>query len=241
MQIRQVQHDPDFPGPRRSRCPHAEEGCAGAALCRFAPPARQCPQPLRLRRGGTVALGPVPVRRRFHAVRAGLAAVVARAPDGRRQILCLSGPGELVCPAVPGGDDHALEALAPLTLCEIVLEPGCSRLARDADFAETLYALAGRGLADSAARLVALGRMDAPSRLAAFLVEMGGRLGRPGRAGLTLALPMTREDIADYLGLNPETVSRQLGRLRRAGLIEMRTPTRMAIPDPAVLERLARP
>jgi len=119
MQIRQVQHDPDFPGPRRSRCPHAEEGCAGAALCRFAPPARQCPQPLRLRRGGTVALGPVPVRRRFHAVRAGLAAVVARAPDGRRQILCLSGPGELVCPAAPGGDDHALEALTiagdPLT------------------------------------------------------------------------------------------------------------------------------
>src|SRR3954453_12695472 len=56
-----------------------------------------------------------------------------------------------------------------------------------------------------------LGRQSAVQRVAAFLVEMEGRLGRRG----SLELPMTRPDIGDYLGLSIETVSRSITQLQR--------------------------
>lgn len=226
------------PEPPASACPHAG-ACAGAALCRFAPPAEQVPHPVDLERGARLPLAPVTGRRCFHAVRSGLAAVTAAAPDGRRQILCLNGAGELVCPGAPGGPGHALEALGPTRLCRIDLAPHAARLARDPAFVEALFHEASEGLARISERLVTLGRRDGPSRVAAFLCEMAERLGHAEGGALRLALPMTREDMADYLGLNPETVSRLLGRVRKAGLVRFLSPTSMEILDARALADLA--
>ena len=222
---------PDSSAPPRSACDHARAGCAGAALCRFAPREEQKPHPEHLPRGGRLALVPAAERWCFHAVRSGLVGVAVRVPGGRRQILCLTGPGELVCPGAPGGPETRLEALAPTDLCRIDLSAGVERLRRNPAFREQIGALTGLGLAHGYERIVALGTLDGPARLAAFLAEMAGRMGERRETGLHLSLAMTREDIADYLGLNADTVSRLLNRLRRAGFVRFLSPTSMEIPD----------
>ena len=67
--------------------------------------------------------------------------------------------------------------------------------------------------------------MTAAERVASFLVELMARFD----AQHTLALPMPREDIADYLGLTVETVSRVLSALKQAGVIALPTPQRVLI------------
>jgi CRP/FNR family nitrogen fixation transcriptional regulator len=64
--------------------------------------------------------------------------------------------------------------------------------------------------------MLLLGRKNSLERVAAFLIEMDGRL----TATNVMMLPMTRRDIADYLGLTLETVSRALSRMRRAGVLD---------------------
>jgi CRP/FNR family transcriptional regulator len=67
--------------------------------------------------------------------------------------------------------------------------------------------------------MVSLGRRSAEERVAAFLIGWQNRLQKIGRAAKTVYLPMSRQDIADYLGLTVETVSRTLTKLERDGVI----------------------
>ena len=97
--------------------------------------------------------------------------------------------------------------------------PALARLLRD-----TMM----RDLANAHGRTLLLGRMTAPERVAAFLVEMFERRDRTK----SLHLPMSRIDIADYLGLTIETVCRTLSAFKRDGII--------AIPDPHRIELLNR-
>lgn len=156
-------------------------------------------------------------------VESGLVAVSTVLEDGRRQLLCLSTPGEIVCPICE--PDIWIEALAPTRLCVV----DCPD--------EALFALAHDRLKQANRQLVTLGRYDGVERVAAFLAEMAHRLGAvDAGGGAALHLPMSREDIADYLGLNAETVSRILTRLRKAGLVRFSTPVDCRIPDLAALE-----
>ncbi len=83
---------------------------------------------------------------------------------------------------------------------------------------------------------VVLGRMTAREKLAAFLVSLARRQaqgmgGRVSGGGVTLNLPLTREELADHLGLTIETTSRQMTALRKDGLIELRQTREILIPD----------
>jgi CRP/FNR family nitrogen fixation transcriptional regulator len=73
--------------------------------------------------------------------------------------------------------------------------------------------------------MLLLGRKTAPERVAAFLTEMDRRLSATG----VMTLPMTRRDIADYLGLTLETVSRALSQMRRAGVLHFVSKTQREI------------
>jgi CRP-like cAMP-binding protein len=84
-----------------------------------------------------------------------------------------------------------------------------------------------RDLANAHGRTVLLGRMTAPERVAAFLIEMLERRDRTK----ALDLPMARNDIADYLGLTIETVCRTLSAFKREGVIAIPSPHRIELLD----------
>jgi CRP-like cAMP-binding protein len=88
-----------------------------------------------------------------------------------------------------------------------------------------------RDLANAQIRMMMLGRMSAPERVATFLLDMFERRD----ATRTLDLPMSRNDIADYLGLTIETVCRVMSGFKRSGAIDIPSPHRVELRDRAAL------
>src|SRR6516225_2743299 len=94
-----------------------------------------------------------------------------------------------------------------------------------------------RELTAAHGRAFLLARMTAPERVAAFLLEMCERRDRTK----FIDLPMSRNDIADYLGLTIETVCRTLSAFKRAGAIAIASPHRIALLDRSALEAMSEP
>ena len=100
----------------------------------------------------------------------------------------------------------------------------------DADVTLNLLVMTANNLQHAENHMLLLGRKNSHERVAAFLMEMDGRLAAAG----VMTLPMTRRDIADYLGLTVETVSRALSQMRRAGVLDFLSKTQR---DIAILDR----
>ncbi|MDJ0824658.1 MAG: Crp/Fnr family transcriptional regulator [Rhodobacter sp.] len=169
----------------------------------------------------------------FWVIVEGTAATCTAFEDGRRQILGLEGPGDVICALMAGtGTQNWLEALSDCRICELDLTPQAKALRHDADFLAATFAVAHRRLAAAQAHISTLGRLDSRERVLLFLAQMADRAGR----GL-VTLHMSREDIADYLGLNAETVSRILSRIKKSGLVKFLSPTEYVVPDMAEIAR----
>ena len=93
--------------------------------------------------------------------------------------------------------------------------------------ARSLRDMTLRDLANAQIRMLMLGRMSAPERVATFILDMFDR--RDG--GRTIELPMSRNDIADYLGLTIETVCRVMSAFKRSGAIGIPTPHSLELRD----------
>ena len=128
--------------------------------------------------------------------------------DGRRQIEAFYLPGDVF--GLEIGSEHQFSAEAiNRTVVRMVRRSALLGLAeRDCETARELWAFAARELHQTQERMLLLVK-SAPQRIASFLLEMFERLP----AADTIELPMSRQDIADYLGLTIETVSRMLTQL----------------------------
>jgi CRP/FNR family nitrogen fixation transcriptional regulator len=116
----------------------------------------------------------------------------------------------------------------------VVKRNALSNLAnRHAGIARQLFALTGRELSRVQGRIMLLVK-SAQERVASFLLEMAAR----APAGNSVDLPMPRQDIADYLGLTIETVSRTLTLLESAAAIEVTTSRRIVLRDRPALSRM---
>jgi len=174
----------------------------------------------------------------IRTVHCGLLALCAALPDGRRQIICLAGPGEALCSCAAPGLECWVEALAPSTVCEVLL-PATGEDVGDDGHAQALLSLlklSRARLESTLAHVVTLGRLDGRERLASFLVDMARRLGRSEGGSWSVSIPMTREDMADHLGLNADTITRMLGRLKREGLVLGPSAHDFVIPDLDAIE-----
>ncbi|HET9147461.1 MAG TPA: helix-turn-helix domain-containing protein [Acetobacteraceae bacterium] len=138
--------------------------------------------------------------------------------DGRRQVGEFLLPGDVLGWEAPGGQEFAAEAVTDAVLRRFSLRAIEERADANPAFAQGLRRYAAGQFRNMRGRLVMLGRMTACERIAAFLLEMSERLRCLGRA---IDLPMGRADMADYLGLTIETVSRGLGELRLRGAISI--------------------
>ena len=133
--------------------------------------------------------------------------------DGRRQIGAFHLPGDIF--GLENGDVHRFTAEAIVnTTVRLVERKSLEREAKnDPAMIRSLLSMTADNLQHVENHLLLLGRQFASERVAAFLLEMNGRLTSAG----VIALPMGRRDIADYLGLTLETVSRMLNAFERKG------------------------
>lgn len=154
--------------------------------------------------------------------------------DGRRQVGGFYYPGDML--ALEDTERHCFSAEA-LTQCTVVavrrrvLE---AEAARSPDLAQLLWKAGSRSMQRMQSHLLQIGRKTALERVAAILAELAGRSGEAD-----VDLPMSRQDIADYLNLTIETVSRMLGQLQASHVIRLTSLRRMHVEDPTALQRLA--
>jgi CRP/FNR family nitrogen fixation transcriptional regulator len=153
--------------------------------------------------------------------------------DGRRQIAAFYLPGDIF--GLEAGDEYAFSAEAVTDAKVVVIKRSVvvSLAAQDSEVARQLWALAGRELQRTQNHVLLLIK-TAPERVASFLLEMAERIQSSGE----VELPMSRQDVADYLGLTIETVSRMLTRLESASAIALPSSKRIVLRDHAVLRRL---
>lgn len=154
--------------------------------------------------------------------------------DGRRQIMAFHLPGDIF--GVETGEKHTLTAEA-VTASEIVLVRR-SLLERAADedarAARLWLELTSRHLRNAHDHALILGRKGASERVAAFLLRFADRFTR----GQELDLPMSRADIADYLGLTIETVSRAFTEMERQRAIALPTSRHVVVRNRSTLAQL---
>jgi CRP/FNR family nitrogen fixation transcriptional regulator len=154
--------------------------------------------------------------RQVYKVRSGAVRCFKLLSDGRRQISDFYLPGDVF--GVEAGAEHRVtaEALTDTVLTvarRAALTEGEDQIGR----AQALWRLAVADLQRSQDHALTLGRRSATERVASFLVDIANRLGN----ARNVVLPMTRQDMADYLGLTIETVSRTLSHLQCAGVIRI--------------------
>ena len=136
--------------------------------------------------------------------------------DGRRQIGAFHLPGAIF--GLENGDLHRFTAEAIIDTTVRFVERVSLENAVNCDpaMARALLTMTAQNLQHVENHMLLLGRKTSQERVAAFLLEMNGRVSGPG----FVALPMSRGDIADYLGLRLETVSRALSGFKRKGYLE---------------------
>jgi CRP/FNR family transcriptional regulator, anaerobic regulatory protein len=140
-------------------------------------------------------------------------------PDGRRQITGFLTPGDYLGLAFAERYVYSAEAVTPVRICRFPRSAFLGLLEQFPALEKALFGRAATELAAAQQQMLLLGCKTARERVASFLLQLAERQG--AEEGAVVDLPMTRTDIADYLGVTIETVSRTLSSLRKAGLIAL--------------------
>jgi CRP/FNR family transcriptional regulator len=160
--------------------------------------------------------------------------------DGRRQVTGFMFPGDFLGISVDEEYAFTVEALENSELWWFSRESFDRFLAEHPQVERELYRLAAHELAEAQRQMVLLGRKAADERLASFFLSLLERAERvSGRHENAFDLPMSRIDIADYLGLTKETVSRMLAELRGRRVIRLQTQNRVEVIDRDGLREIA--
>lgn len=160
----------------------------------------------------------------LYVAREGAFKTIATNEDGEAQVIGFHLPGELMGLDALGSGHHACdaEALTRATVCEVPLaqlETVCSQLP---GLQHQLLRIIGQGINRDQSHMEMLGRRQAAERVALFLHGLSERYKLLGRSGEMFVLPMSREDIASFLGMVIETVSRTLTKMQDDGMIAVR-------------------
>jgi len=160
-------------------------------------------------------------------------------PDGQRQVLGFGLPGNLV--GFQTGDHYSfsVEAITS-TKADQFLRTNLMELAnRKPDFAFNVFELLAQELSIVQDQISIFGYRSAEKRVAFFLINLRDRWARIIGSDKPFPMPMTRQDIADFLGLRLETVSRTMSRMAREKLIETKGGQVRILDNSRMLEVLA--
>lgn len=140
-------------------------------------------------------------------------------PDGRRQVTGFLFPGDFLGIALNDIYAYSAEAIEPVQLCRFPRGRLESLLAELPKLERRMLGETANELAAAQDQMLLLGRKTARERVASFIVSLSRRAEKRRRPASPVEVPMNRTDIADFLGLTTETVSRTLTQLRQAKLI----------------------
>lgn len=169
-----------------------------------------------------------------YRVLSGVVRTTRLSDDGRRQIGGFHYAGDII--GLEDREAHIFSAEA-LTDCSVLVIRRSTleaEAAHNAEISHLLWTAGSRRLREMQSHLVQIGRKSAIERVAAILSDLAGRDGRE-----EVDLPMSRQDIADYLSLTIETVSRMFSQLQARNVISLTGLRRMRVCNPVALQRLA--
>jgi len=169
----------------------------------------------------------------------GVVKIYKMMPDGRRQVTGFLFPGDFLGLIQNDSYAYSAEAVTETRLCQfprVRLEMLLRELPK---LEQRLLGMASHELAAAQDQMVLLGRKSARERVASFLLMLAKATERQGPQADLIAVPMTRSDIADYLGLTMETVSRSLTQLSSENLIRLLNEKHVHLIDRAGLHRIS--
>lgn len=158
--------------------------------------------------------------------------------DGRRQVVGFLLPGDFIGLDEGGRHRFAADAITDVSLCHYPKQNFTALLNEKPHLLKQLYTTAAHELIEAREHMMALGQRSAREKIAWFLIHLRSRWARSQPTSDELSIPMSRQDIADYLGLTIETVSRTFTKLAREGTIVI-LPHGVRLTDARKIERLA--
>lgn len=179
-------------------------------------------------------------RARVYSLTSGMLRLSTALPDGRRQIVGFLMPGDYLGLADDETYSSTAEAVGAATLCTFAAADMEALVERFPRLKSRLLDFTRKALRQARENQMVLGRLTPVEKLAGFLLMMASRAAEHGLPTHPVELPMSRTDIADYLGLTIETVSRSFTKLRSRQLISLASAHRVEIVNPRALSQLAR-
>jgi CRP/FNR family transcriptional regulator len=171
--------------------------------------------------------------KRVYSLTGGMLRLSVGLPDGRRQITGFLLPGDYLGLADEDIHSSTAEAIGQVELCSFSAREMAVLIERFPRLKDRLHRFTRSALRQARDNQMILGRLAPVEKLASFLLALSQRAEEHRLPSNPLPLAMSRTDIADYLGLTIETVSRSFTKLRNHGLIRL--------PDPHLVELVNKP
>jgi len=160
-------------------------------------------------------------------------------PDGRRQITGFVYPGDFLGLANNGERAYTAEALSDISLCKFKRGQLENLFNEFPKLKDRFLGISRDELVAAQAQMLLLGRKTARERIASFIIATIERAELMGLPTSPIEVPMSRNDIGDYLGLTTETVSRTLTRLKQTKMISLPANKQIGIIDRDGLTKIA--
>ena len=154
-------------------------------------------------------------------VTAGTVKLYKLLPDGRRQITGFLFSGDFLGLSVNDRYAYSAETVAVTSICRFPRRHMELLLDEFPKLQRRLFGMASNELAAAQDQMLLLGRKTAREKIASFLLGLSQRAVRRGQRDNPVQVPMSRSDIADFLGLTTETVSRTFTQLKANGIIRL--------------------
>ncbi len=192
--------------------------------------------------GGDELVGDAERVESYSNVLAGVVKLTKTLSDGRQQIVGLQFAPDFLGRPFKSESEINAEAATDVSLCSFP-KAALERMVKSSpELEHRLYQQSLKELDEARDWMVTLGRKTASEKIASFLLMIARHIdpaADPGRASATFDLPLSRADIADFLGLTIETVSRQLTKLRADKVIHIENNRHVTVPDMERLETRA--
>lgn len=172
-------------------------------------------------------------------IKSGMGLLERLSSDGRRQIMAFLYPGDFIGLIPDPISSVSAKALGPVTACRWSMKDMDRLMDDHHELEHRIRRIANRVLATTMDQVFVLGCKNAREKLAYFLLHMEKRQKAATGEAETIHLPMTRGDIADYLGVTVETISRIFSIIKREGLIALPDPNEVVILQREQLENIA--